>query len=345
MAVILVEGFDAYNGVSTATAGSLASGWYNISAAAMTTGRFGGQAVRLTGIGNNTPNARRRLTSNITQGCIGVAVRPTTMSTSGFINLGVFDSSSTGLAVRFNSDGSLAVGTTNDQYSMNVTFSTTAAGLLTLNNWSYIELEFTVSNTTGSFTLYVNGASVASGTNLDTLITSSSYSLVALGFQIPSLNGGIFDYDDLYITDTNTRLGEQRIETLYPSADTAQKQWTPSTGSNNYGTVDETIMNTTDFVSTNVLNNLDLYDFTNLSSTPNAISAVAVSALAQKDNVGTRAIAMPVKSGSTTSDGANNYLAGGYILSNRILETDPNTAGAWTSSAVNALQAGVKVTI
>lgn len=345
MAIILVEGFDAYNGVSTATAGSLASGWYNISSAAMTTGRFGGQAVRLTGIGNSTPNARRRLTSNLTQGCIGVAIRPTTMSTSGFINLGVFDSSSTGLAVRFNSDGSLAVGTTNDQYSMNVTFSTTAAGLLTLNNWSYIELEFTVSNTTGSFTLYVNGTSVASGTNLDTLITSSSYSLVAFGFQIPSLNGGIFDYDDLYITDTNTRLGEQRIETLRPSADTAQKQWTPSTGSDNYATIDETLMSNTDFLSASNVGIYDLYDFTNLSSTPNTINAVTVSALAQKDNASTRAIATPVKSGSATSDGANNYLSVGYALTTRILETDPNTSSAWTSSAVNSIQAGIKVTI
>lgn len=343
MAVVLVEGFDAYNGVSSATVGSLATTWSYGSAPTLVAGRFGGQAAR-TGTGSGGGNLLIRSITPLTQGTLGFAIKFTAMpSTSGYINMALTDANGDGIGLYFLSTGAISLISTTNASTPGATYATTAGGIIVLNAWHYVELEFTIANAGGILNLYVDGNLVSSGT-YDTLITSSTVSFLYLG-PINSVGTGTYLIDDLYVTNTATRLGEQRVETLYPSADTAQLQWTPSTGSNNYGTVDETLMSSTDFVSTNVLNNYDLYDFTNLSSTANTINAVTINALAQKDNVGTRTVAMPVKSGSTTSDGANNYLSLGYKLFNRVIETDPNTAAAWTVAGVNALQAGIKVTI
>lgn len=340
MAVVFVEGFDAY------TVGSLPN-FYDFVGGSLTlvSGRFGGQAVRILSSNSSNGWLRKSLSTSLTQGTIGFAIKFTTLPTdTSNLHHAFTDINDDGIGLQYLSNGAIRLISTNNAYTSLGIYATTAIDIIKLNVWHYIELEFTIANSGGVLNLYVDGQLVSSGT-YDTLITTSSINVMHFGPYLAAAGIGVFLLDDIYIANTSTRLGEQKIETLRPSADTAQKQWTPSTGTDNYALVDETLMNNTDFISTNVVNNLDLYDFDNLSSTPTSISAVAVSALAQKDNVGTRAIAITTKSGSTTSDGANNYLGIGYTLNTRLLETDPNTAGAWTAAGVNALQAGIKVTI
>lgn len=346
MAVVFVEGFDAYNGVSSAVDGNIRSGiWQTLgTSVSLTAGRFGGQAVQTGGGGTTANQLIGTLPIGLTQGASGFAIKFTTMPTDpGYIHFALTDINQDGIALQVLNNGSLRLTSTVNASSPTTIYATTATNIINNNTWHYIELEFTIANSGGVLNLYVDGALVSSGT-YDTLITSTTVSSLYLG-PTNSANIGIYLIDDLYITDTPSRLGEQRVETLYPSADTAQKQWTASTGSDNYAMIDETLMNGTDYVVSNTIGNSDLYDFGNLSSGANTISAITVNSLAEKDNVGTRAIALPVKSGATTTDGANTYLSGGYILASRILETDPNTSTAWTVSGVNSLQAGVKVTI
>ena len=352
MAVVLVEGFDAYNGI-TGNAGSPSAGGWVLGSptyTALAAGRFGGQAFSK---GSSTVASAwlYKVFGSITQGCLGFALKVTTYTTatSGCLVYLTTDNLSSQLALRVGTSGEISIGRASGTVSdgLGTVLGTTASNLVTLNTWCYIEMEFVISDSVGSINLYVNGTNVLSLSNVDTKAnaTLSTVNTLYLGDTSSTSGRGVCLYDDIYVTDTPTRLGEQRIETLYPSADTAQLQWTPSTGSNNYGTVDETLMSNTDYVSAGTVSNYDLYDFTNLSSTPTSISAITINALAQKDNAGTRAIALPVKSSSTTSDGANNYLAAGWTVLNRIIETDPNTSTAWTASSVNALQAGIKVTI
>jgi hypothetical protein len=151
-------------------------------------------------------------------------------------------------------------------------------------------------------------------------------------------------YDDLYMTNTATRVGERRIDVLRPSADTAQKDWTPSTGTNNSALVDDTTFNDdTDYVSASTVGNKDLYDIGNLGFTPAAITALQVTYRARKDDATTREIRANVKSGSTTANGATKGMTTSYQTFFDIYETDPATSAAWTTSAVNALQIGPEV--
>ena len=90
--------------------------------------------------------------------------------------------------------------------------------------------------------------------------------------------------DDVYVTNTSTRLGESRVAVLYPSADTAHADWTPSTGTDHYALVDETTVNSdTDYVASGTVGDLDLYEVGDLPFTPESIHAVQVTTCARKE--------------------------------------------------------------
>lgn len=348
MAVIFVDGFDVYNGLTTSgTSIGADSRWgflNGTSGLVIAAGRFGGQAAQsniyITGYwaAYFTPTDKFVCGHSFYQTTLALPVATINPYMSFYSDLTAM------VGLKVNGDGSISACRLTGIASGTI-LGTSATGVIKPATWHNIEFACTISDTVGTVDIIVEGVNVLSLTNQDTRNgTPTTINRVVLGGS----NGNVNTpnrIDDLYITDSLTLLGPMRIETLYPSADTAQKQWTPSTGSANYATIDETLMSSTDFVSANTVGAYDLYDFGNLSSTPSSIAAVTVSALGQKTDAVARAIALPVKSGSTTSDGANNYLGIGYALSTRILNTDPNTSAAWTSSAVNALQAGIKVTI
>ena len=341
MAVIFVDGFDAYNGITSAGGiSSVYSYFLTVNNFALTTGRFGGQGVIF-----YDGAISYALSNTYNEGTVGFALRvdayPPSSYTSVFsVSPGQFINAPRTygqFTIQMDAAGTLSA------YRSNTLLGTTSASLA-LNVWNYVEIEFNINDTTGFIKIYFNGNQVLNLTGIDSKnLTAAGFNQFMFGTN--TIIYGDFTIDDLYLTDTPTRLGEQRVETLRPSTDTAQKQWTPSTGSDNYATIDETLMSNTDFVSASSAGVYDLYDFSNLSSVANSITAVTVSALSQKTDAAARAIAFPVKSGSVTSDGANNYLSLGYTLNTRLLETDPNTSSAWTSSAVNSIQAGIKVTI
>lgn len=344
MAIVFTEGFDNYGSTSGT---NLATRWTSVNSGTVTS------AVTPYGVGQALSVNSSSLSTDISIGSlssftIGFAFRTTSLASgiAGTVSrdwiLTATSNDTYMIALQLNNNGSLQV---NRQTGWNTGTSLgfTSPGVITINTWYYIELSVLISDTVGTVRLDVNGQTLLNLSNQDTRNgTPTTFNTIRLSSCLANITTY---YDDMYLTDNTTPLGPQRIETLRPNADTAQKQWTASTGTDNFAMIDESPMNTTDYVYTSTLNNYDLYDFNNLSATPSSISSVTAYALAQKDNVGTRAIAVPVKSGSTTNDGANVYLASGWTLSNRILETDPNTSSAWTASAVNSIQAGLKVTI
>jgi hypothetical protein len=120
---------------------------------------------------------------------------------------------------------------------------------------------------------------------------------------------------------------------------------TTSSGSTHYTLVDEVPAVGTDYVESATVGNMDIYQMGNMSNTPVSIKAVVVAAHMMKDDAGTRAGALVVKSSSTESVGSD--IAPGTSLSKytRIVELDPNGSVAWTKAAVDAIQVGVKVTV
>lgn len=343
MTILLIDGFDVYNGVQSNI--GLQANWNcnNTSYISMQTGRFGGQAVKIapnTAISGTPANAYKAFTG-ATSCTFGFALYTDVLNSAWTATsawqVALRNSTTNYVNILFNAVGGITVKRDTTELGSSV------PGLFTVDNWYYIEVETVISDTVGRVTVYVNGSSVLNLTSQDTK-NGTATTVDNIIFQGGTESEyGTYWYDDFYLTDTGTKLGESRVETLYPNADTAVKQWTPLTGSDNYAMVDEAQCDgdaTYVYASSAATDN---YDFGNLSDNPSAVRAVQAVTFAKKTDTATRNIYLQTVSGATTSDGTAQALLSTYTRFNRIMETDPNTSAAWVYTAVNAVKGGPKI--
>jgi len=347
MAIVLIDGFDVYNGVQSNI--GLQANWNCVTPTSITTpaGRFGGQAVSIAPLSSSSgssPSMYKAFTG-ATSCTVGFALYTDSLNSGWTATTAWHAALRSGTTeyvnILFNAIGGITVKRATTDLGSSV------PGLFAADNWYFIEIETVISDTVGRVTVYVNGASVLNLTNQDTkngTATTVDNVMFQSGIAFSGASEyGTYWYDDLYLTDTGTKLGESRVETLYPNADTAVKQWTPLTGTENYAMVDETLCDgdtTYVYASSTATDN---YDFGNLSDNPSAVRAVQAVTFAKKTDTATRNLYLQTVSGATTSDGPAIPLLSTYTRFNRIMETDPNTAAAWTYPNVNTVKGGPKI--
>jgi hypothetical protein len=345
MSVVLVDGFDTYNGTGANT--GLQARWLGSTGCSMVTGRFGGQALQVAAA--NGAGSVRAFPASYSSFTWAGAIRFTVMpSSEGTFSHFCFEdaNSVTQVGLRVTTNGSLEVGRFTAPTARTV-LATSTPVILT-NTWHYLEIECTISDTVGELNVYVDGVAAITLSSVDTRNgTPTTVGQMRLFTNtIGSLGGmGTMQLDDMYLLDVIGRLGERRVETLYPTSDVAQG-WTRSTGATNYTLVDEATVNgDTDYVQASSVNTVDTYGFQDLTGTPAVIDAVQVCAYGYKTDATTRAIALQVISGATTSDGPNFNLTASYGKYERLMTSNPNGGINWSYLGVNALTGGPKVTI
>jgi hypothetical protein len=329
MAIRWIEGFDLYSSTI-----NMQSRGYTGNAGSYVGGRFAGSAGRYNSARSGFSPFGGSTSSTLSHGFAFRAQGLTNFTIVNYMNGSV--SGSTEVELRMTTTGAV-------QATRNGTvLGTSAAGVIATSTWAYIEVEIVRHASAGVFNIYVNGTSVLALTAQNT--GSADIDTLYLCHNGGSNNGLDYDLDDMYVTDTSTRIGESRVDTLRPSADTAQKDWTPNSGANNYSRVgDTTYDGDTSYIGASTVGNKDLYDCTDLPVTPASVYAVQVSMAARKDDAATRQVRTNLKSGSATQNGTTQGMSATYQIFSDIYETDPNTSAAWTASAVNAAQVGVEV--
>lgn len=342
MSIILIDGFDLYNGTGANTGAAAKWTFVGSGSSSMQTGRFGGQALRNSSTGGASRQSSRGLPSTYSSFSCGFAVNFSTLDArSGFL---VFESAGTTMCgLSLNASAGIDTGRHTSVTSKTV-LTSSANSLIVASTWYYIEVEVVISDTVGRMTVWLDGVNIINpAANQDTR-NGAPTTIDTIRFNLPTATGSA-DFDDLYMTDSASRLGERKVETIYPTSDVAQG-FARSTGATNYTLVDEATVNgDTDYVQGSSVGDVDTYGLGNLSNSPTTIDAVQVSAFAEKTDAGSRSIALQVISGGTTSTGSDYALGATYGKFERILETDPNTSAAWTASGVNALTGGPKVTV
>jgi hypothetical protein len=228
------------------------------------------------------------------------------------------------------------------------TLQGTTTTLLANSTWYHVEFQLRMNDTTGLLIVKIDGVEEINISATDTLeagVVGPSYFLWG-SFGSGSSHRGK-RMDNLIIQDSLNWLGQVYAEPLTLTADTADADWTPSTGSDNYAVIDETVKVDTDYIQSAVVGDLDLYTLSNLSSNPASIVCVQTITSAQMAEVGQRIIRPVIKSGSSVGNGPERgYVDAGNLIRpsfDRFL-VDPATSAAWTKSGVDALTAGVEVT-
>ena len=163
----------------------------------------------------------------------------------------------------------------------------------------------------------------------------------------PAATGTLLRLDAVYLCDStgsrnNDFLGDLRVVTLRPDADTARTDFTPSAGSSHYALVAEAPDDDGDasYLESATVGHQDLYAYQDLTGTSAATLAVQLATVARKDDAGSRSLCAVLKSGATMPNGVTRVLSTSYSLYDYRFDVDPATGTAWTKAGVDALQAG-----
>lgn len=220
--------------------------------------------------------------------------------------------------------------------------------------WHYMEIRILSAGAAGTGEVWVDGVQVIPSTvgNFGTgLVNSCPAGLLFYNYDNGGGNWWTTYIDDLYMLDTgtgvkNTRLGECRVETIYPTADGAHVDFTPTTPTTHFDEVDDGAAGNdgdTTNVQTNVVGARDSYAFGDLSIASGTIHGVAVRTVARKNDAGPRAIKHLIRQGGVTYEGSvAHLLTASHFSYQTVFDQDPLNAN-WSVANVNADEYGVKV--
>lgn len=343
MAVVMIEGFDVYNGTGLNTglqskyATNVVAGW------AQPAGRFGGQCWHFTA---STGWNRRPITGAArSSGCFGFAFRMVAFpSTTITRNIGVSAANQMLAGIFMGPNGQIQAYRLTGAAGAGggVLLGSSANGVILANVWHYIEWEWVISATVGRMTVKVDGTTVLNLTNVNTL-TGANANADEWFLDQQGGNGSI-QFDDLYEESTPAAIGPRRVDTLRPTADTATKNWTPDAGVVNFSRVNANLAQSATYVQASVVGTLDLYDIADLPTTPAVVDAVQYSLFAQKTDATARSIAAVGDIAGVQQQGGNINLPTGVAKFESLFTTKPG-GGAWAAADVNALRIGPKVTV
>lgn len=219
-----------------------------------------------------------------------------------------------------------------------------ASPVITPGAYNHVEVVVFFDNSAGSVELRVDGVTVVSVTGVDTVNTSN-----AECSQIGMLGGpasyrghldDIFCYDDTG-SFNNTFLGDRRVHTLFPDADTAQADWTVVGSASGFGAINEDDPDgDTTYISAGVPGSPTPTSEFGMDDLPAGVSAVSAVVLVNnsiKTEAGDGSVQMSVISGASETAGADNPLTLAYTYRQDVIEVDPATAAPFTASAVDDL--------
>jgi hypothetical protein len=211
--------------------------------------------------------------------------------------------------------------------------------------WRWIEVKVSMENA-GSAIVRIDGVEVMNISGDFRQSTSNTISSFRLhGFTTPDGS----HYDELILMDGtgasfNDFIGDLRIEASIVDTDGAVVDWAPSAGSA-FQCVDDALAaynDDTDYVSSSTTDQDAYFSHVDLVAPGlDEIRFVALTALARDD--GTNTLRLQVDSGGTVARSATDLDPGTtYRWITEAWALDPNTADAWTPSAVNGAEYGIR---
>jgi hypothetical protein len=339
--VIFQTSFDHYTTVThrfNAVAGSTAS----ISAG---NGRNGTSSLRF--VNANDGLVRKTLPSTPTDIYCAFALRVSVLPTAANkrVIFAVADTGTRQLGVVLNSDGTISIYVSGGLGDLFGTVIGTLSSFAVLANVYYhFEFYFRISNTVGLVQARVNEVEKLNLTGQDTQATANNYVTEIVIAHSNNNETVSDDYDDIVIRD-DTWSGDVEIAAIFADGAGTTTEWTPLS-STNVSNIDETAPDSdTTYNETDVVNEIDLFTFSNVSTT-GTIRAVVTLLFAKKTDAGTAKIVSMVRTNSTNFASATEHAPSldSYEYHPTIYMVNPDTTVAWLPAAVNAAEFGYKRT-
>ncbi len=220
---------------------------------------------------------------------------------------------------------------------------------LVLERWYYIELKQVVNDTTGSWTLRVDEVTIASDSGVDSRNGGNGI----IGFlEISGItNNTQTKWDNIYAYHDNGGdvvdfLGIIHVGSLHPDADGDDEDWTTSSGTDSFALVNETAPHDddTDYIESGTSTERTLFTYDNVLSGLTSFHGIHIQTVVRETDASDFTLINTFKQNATLYPESAEAIAGtSFENIDQALDTDPDTAVAWTESGINALQAGVEV--
>lgn len=215
-----------------------------------------------------------------------------------------------------------------------------SSSALSSSTWYKIGLKV-IAGASGSYLLEIDDTSAISGSWTDT----TNFLNYLLGARVNRNSQAVTAYfDNVVVNDTDLNDGELRVVVLKPNANGSTMTWTGGTGGSDYQEVDEIPISDTDYVSSPNSGNPNTALFNLESSATGGVSGTILSfkavIMTRENTSSTSATIITVKSGATSSSSTTFNGTTSTQGRVRILNTDPNTSSAWTSSGIDAVEIG-----
>lgn len=214
--------------------------------------------------------------------------------------------------------------------------------------YRYYEHDFKMHGSAGLYTLKIDGQTVYSFTGQATGDGSTHIAYVTLAGSSISRLANLYVLDDTVgpgPNPCNTFLGPQRIFSIGPSADHAVA-WTKDSGSSNFSRVNEAANDgDASYVETTTVTNEDEYDYANtgLPGVQPVLIQLNSSARVVAPSAGREIKHFVNFSGDRTED--TMVLSSDYFTQILPLAENPHTSGLITAADVDAIRAGVRLTV
>lgn len=341
--LILTESFDAYNTITDLAVGEkwvVAGGTPTV---AVTYARHGGRGLGLNQNGERIsrilPVAERHATMTI-----GCALK----CTGGGAGISQCIALTTSAEVPH---GSVNLDYQGNLYATDAASNNVLIKVLTIGTWYYVELQITVGNAgVGVQKIWVDGVLIYDDQTRDYqggAVTTTEMIIIACGS--PSI-----EVDDIYVTNgagavNNSNLGDVRVSLARPNGNGSSSQGVGSDGNSvdNYLLVDEAqiAFDTVDddYVDLVNDNDKDLYTFEDFTGNIDTVYGVCVNAYAIKSDNGVRNMALVVRTSGVELDSADKAMnSDDADLIFACFDTQADGSTAWTKTALNAAEFGVK---
>lgn len=222
------------------------------------------------------------------------------------------------------------------------TLFSSAAGVIAAGTWNHVEAKFTFANSDGECEVRVNEVTVIDVT--DVAIGAPAAAEQFAWQDAAGLNGFSNWYiDDLVLwddlgTENTDFLGDCSVFTHMPNADTAQADWTKSTGSVGYVIIDD-IPPDADYLQASVAGDRSDFEMPTFAvGNVSLVKAVQRFSLVLKASAGTATFRQGIRSDGVDGDGAvhSPTTTGGYY--NDVFNLNPDGNVPWDVPAVEDLQ-------
>jgi hypothetical protein len=225
-------------------------------------------------------------------------------------------------------------------YDTTPTLLGTSSTALVTGRWYRIEMEVGT-GASATARLYIDGVLAVESTTAN--LRAGNNGMAILGKLVDTSSQTIDVYYDDFAIDNAALPGEGQVAMLVPTANGATMQWTGGTGSSDYVEVAAVPRSLATYVKSTTTNDVALFAMTDLSSlfAQNAlVRGIKSHQYLRLDTVGTNAHSLRLVSGATTTDSTAVATSTGGLNLFAMFSTDPNTGAAWTTAAVDAVEAG-----